>query len=178
MTVQAVYKERSKHFYIGTSADTKPTASTIPPGSMFWENDTDRFYRSSDAGWVETQGSFKRIAGENNEDSTNGTDYLTAIPHCHTSDAIDLSNNASTTVWDGPCIVTGIWVEVTIGTAAATLDNGSTAKLTVPIALPIGEHPIPGLIFDTSLVVNPADTSTGTIRVFFHPLDPRVSWAA
>jgi len=178
MAVQAVYKERSKHFYIGSSADTKPTATAIPPGSLFWENDTDLFYRSSDAGWVETQHSFKRIAGERQEDSGNGTDYLTSMRHSAVSDAIDLSGNASTLVWDGPCIVNGIWVETTIASAAVTLDNDTETKLTLPIAIPIGPHDVPGLIFDTSLVVNPADASTGVIRVFFHPLDSRVTWAA
>jgi hypothetical protein len=116
-------------------------------------------------------------AGERNEDSTTGTDYQATSEECASSDAIDLSNNASTTVWPGPALLLGIWVEATIGTASITIDDNATSRLAVPVAIPIGVHRLPGVIFETSLVVNPQDSSTGQIRLLYKPLDASVTWA-
>jgi hypothetical protein len=118
-----------------------------------------------------------RRAGERQVGSTAGSDHIAIAGEWAISDAIDLSDNASTTVYDGPALLGGIWVEVTLGTAAATIDDNATARMTVPLAIPIGMHNTLGIIFETSLVVNPADTTTGTIRVLYRPLDPLASWA-
>lgn len=116
-------------------------------------------------------------AGERQEDATNGADHMAVAGEWAISAAIDLSANPSTIVYDGPAILGGIWVEVTIGTAAITIDDDTTARMTVPVAIPIGMHDLKGIIFETSLVINPADGSTGTIRVLYRPLDSGVTWA-
>lgn len=122
--------------------------------------------------WVKS-----KHAGERDENATNGTDHQAVSEECASSAAIDLSNNASTTVWPGPALLTGIWVEATIGAASITIDDNATSRLAVPVAIPIGIHRIPGLIFETNLIVNPQDASTGQIRLLFRPLPTSVTWA-
>lgn len=118
-------------------------------------------------------------AGERSQQSSNGVDHTAVSEEFKLSDAIDLSGNTSTTVYPGKCLCGGVWVEVTIGTAAATLDDDTTTRATLPVALPIGGTPgFKPTIFNTSLIVNPADSSTGTIRVWYRPLDNAVTWAA
>lgn len=117
-----------------------------------------------------------RGAGERIEDSTTGTDYLSTSPECAMSAEIDLSGNTSTTVYNGPAILCGYALTVTIGTAAVTIDDNTTAKKTLPVSWPVGDYGPMGLIFETSLVVNPADTSTGTLQLYYRPLDADNTW--
>ena len=42
--------ENGLEYWIGVSTDTKPTASTLPPGSIFIETNTKQQYRIDDAG--------------------------------------------------------------------------------------------------------------------------------
>jgi len=118
-----------------------------------------------------------RAAGERQVSSTTGADHQAVSGEWAISDPVDLSGNGSTTIYAGPALLGGVWVEVTIGTAAATLDDDTDDRVGLPVALPIGFHALPGVIFETSLVVNPADTSTGTIRILYRPLDTAVTWA-
>lgn len=118
----------------------------------------------------------RAFAGERNEDSTTGTDYQAVAPECGMSAQIDLSSDASTTVNPGPTILCGYRVLVTVGVQAATFDDGSTAKMTIPVSWPVGEHEGFGAIFETSLVVNPDNTSTGTLQVFYKPAPSYLNW--
>lgn len=179
MAVQKIaVLEQGFHFYIGLSTDTKPDASTVPFGSKFWEHDNDEFYMSNGSSWVQTQESIKRIAGERDEDSTTGQDHIAVSEEFAISDAIDLSNNASTTVYNGPALFGGIFCEADIATAAITIDDDTTTRFTVPTGIGTGSYLTErATIFETSLVVNPADATTGTIRVWYRPLDSSVTWA-
>lgn len=52
MSVQKVFvDDNGLHFYVGLASDTKPMASTVPPGSKFVETDTGLMYMASAAGW-------------------------------------------------------------------------------------------------------------------------------
>lgn len=176
----------SPPIYLGAAVDTKPI-SGVKVGATFIETDTNNVYkwtgseqRGTVADWDElyegvTLGT--KIAGERNEDSTTGSDTLATSRECASSGAIDLSTNASTTVYNGPAILCGIVLSVTVGTAAATIDDSATVRYPVPVALPIGPHEGFGTIFETTLVVNPDDSSTGTLYVYFRPLDAGVTWA-
>lgn len=116
-----------------------------------------------------------RLAGERNEDSTTGTDYTSVSGEWAISSAIAAGTGA--TVYNGPAVLGGIWVETTIGTAAPTLTDGGTTRLSVPIAIPIGMHDMLGVIFATNLVVAAGASATGSIRVLYRPLDTGVTWA-
>lgn len=183
-----VYKVTGQmpEMFVGLAADTKPV-SGVHPGARFMETDTNNLYiwngpdnGGTSSNWIEhyeavTQGT--ATAGERIEDSTTGTDYLSTSPECAMSAEIDLSGNTSTTVYNGPAILCGYALTVTIGTAAATIDDNTTAKKTLPVSWPVGDYGPMGLIFETSLVVNPADTSTGTLQLYYRPLDADNTWA-
>ncbi len=113
----------------------------------------------------------RAISGERNPSSSTGTDYLSVSPECKMSATIDLATDASTTVYPGPALLCNVWLSTTVGTEAATIDDNTTAKITLPLALPIGSHQFNGARFDTSLVLNPGTTSTGTIMLEYRPLD-------
>ena len=84
---------------------------------------------------------------------------------------IDLSTDASTTVVDGPAILFGIWVSVVLSAHTVGVEDGAATVLTLPASLAAGTQlNCYGRKFDTSLIVNPNDSSTGTIVVFYKPL--------
>lgn len=171
--------------FSGTSSAVKPT-NGLKAGAIFRETDTYRQYRYTggpDKGdstdWVHmpeevTLGTAE--AGERIEDSTTGTDYSSTSMECGMSAEIDLSGNTSTTVYDGPAILCGYTLSVTIGTAAATIDDNTTAKVTIPVSFPVNYYGPMGKIFETSLIVNPADTSTGTLQLDYRPMDADNTW--
>lgn len=171
--------------FVGLAADTKPVMG-VHPGARFMETDTNNLYiwNGTDTGgtssnWVEhyeavTQGT--ATAGERIEDSTTGTDYSSTSMECGMSAEIDLSGNTSTTVYNGPAILCGYTLSVTVGTAAVTIDDNTTAKMTLPVSWPVNYYGPMGKIFETSLVVNPADTSTGTLQLDYRPLDADSTW--
>lgn len=166
--------------YIGAAADSKPITN-VKRGAKMLEYDTGKSYRwkgSEERGattdWYELYDPVSlgtRLAGERNEDSTTGTDYLSVSEECKTSAIIDLATDASTTVYNGPAILNWAYLSVTIGTEAATIDDNTTAKLNLPVSLAVGVHPFTGARFDTSLVVNPGTNSTGTLTLCYRPLD-------
>jgi len=164
-----------KHFLFGLllalAAQSSHAATTIALQRVVNDvvtNYTDPQRGTNGAAWTYQA---YRQAGERNEDSTTGTDYMSTSEECKTSAIIDLSSDASTTVYNGPAILNWAYLSVTIGTEAATIDDNTTAKLNLPVSLAVGVHPFKGARFDTSLVVNPGTTSTGTLTLCYRPLD-------
>ncbi len=115
-----------------------------------------------------------REAGERNEDSPDGDDFMSVSRECDPQASINLATDASTT-YPGPIILCGYSLTVTVGTEAATIDDDTTAKVDLPVSWAIGNYPNMDLLFRTSLVVNPGTNSTGTIRVWTRPGDSRVT---
>lgn len=100
------------------------------------------------------------------QDATQGvhTECLYASVNCATD---------STTVYNGPCLYFGAVVTVVLSAhaviitdgAGATLDQfAASAAVGTKVSWPVGVR------CDTSLVVNPDDSSTGTITVIYRPL--------
>ncbi len=178
-------REEMRTDYIGAAADDKPITN-VKRGSKILEYDTGKAYRwkgSEERGattdWYEVYDPVSlgtRLASERNEDSTTGTDYLSVSPECKMSATIDLATDASTTVYPGPALLCNVWLSTTIGTEAATIDDNATAKITLPVAWPVNEYHVEGAIFETSIIVNPADTTTGTLQLRYRPLDTEVTW--
>lgn len=113
----------------------------------------------------------RAIAGERNPSSITGTDYLSVSPECTMSATIDLVSDASTTVYNGPALLCNVWLSTTVGTEAATIDDNTTARITLPVSLTVGSHNFHGARFNTSLVLNPGTNSTGVIMLEYRPLD-------
>ncbi len=89
---------------------------------------------------------------------------------------INLATDASTTVYNGPAILCGYTLSVTVGTEAATIDDNATAKITLPVSWPVNYYGPMGKIFETSLIVNPGTNSTGTLQLDYRPLDADNTW--
>ena len=93
----------------------------------------------------------------------------TAIPNSKAL-VVDLAAN-STTVFDGPCLLLGVWVNTALSAHACPIKDGAAAVVTLPASLAAGQNPpFPGVRFETSLVVDPDDAATGNITVFYLPL--------
>jgi heme/copper-type cytochrome/quinol oxidase subunit 1 len=85
---------------------------------------------------------------------------------------VDVADNA-TTVYNGPCIVYGIFVNTVLSAHACPILDGTTTVLTLPASLAAGTNiPLPGIRFNTSLIVDPNDAATGGIVIAYRPVNP------
>jgi hypothetical protein len=77
-------------------------------------------------------------------------------------------NDNSTTVYTGTCYLYGVYVNTTLSAEAVPIKDGSTTLVTIPASAAAGSHySFPGILFATSLVVDPNDASTGSITVAY-----------
>lgn len=76
------------------------------------------------------------------------------------------------TIYNGPCILYGIYVNVAISAHVTSIDDGSTAVLKLPASAAVGAmYTFPGIRFETSLICNPDDaTTTGDLTFVYKPL--------
>lgn len=85
---------------------------------------------------------------------------------------VDLSVN-TTTVFDGPAILFGVYVNTVLSAQVCPITDGSTSVITLIASLAAGQNlTFPGVRFDTSLIVNPDDAATGNITVLFRKVNP------
>lgn len=83
---------------------------------------------------------------------------------------VDTSND-TVTIYTGPVLLMGVYVNTVLSAHTVVIQDGSTAVVTLPASLAAGsERFFYGARFMTSLVVNPDDSSTGNITVFWKPL--------
>ena len=181
-----VYKVTGQmpEMFVGLAADTKPV-SGVHPGARFMETDTNNLYiwngpdnGGTSSNWIEhyeavTQGT--ATAGERNEDSTTGTDYLSTSPECKSSGEIDLASGSGT-IYAGPALICGFMVSVTPGTAASSIDDNATAKIPLPVSFPVNVYQGFGTIIATSLKYTRGASGTGKFVVWYRPLDTAVTW--
>ncbi len=85
---------------------------------------------------------------------------------------VDVSDN-STTVYTGPCLLYGIYVNTVLSAHACPIKDGTTTIVTLPASYVVGAYmPFPGIRFDTSLIVDPNDAATGSITVVYRSVNP------
>lgn len=78
----------------------------------------------------------------------------------------------STTVYTGPCLLHGIYVDAALSAHACPIKDDTTTKITLVASLAVGTNLVfPGVLFATSLVVDPDNSGSGTLVVFYEPLD-------
>ena len=95
---------------------------------------------------------------------------LAIHPECLMS-VQDTSNNGPTTIHDGPALLFGVYVNTVLSAHTVVFKDGTTAKVTLPASLAAGsERDMHGARFETSLVIDPDDASTGNVTVFYRPL--------
>lgn len=85
---------------------------------------------------------------------------------------IDLSSDANTTVSSVPALLCGIYVNTVLSAHVVEILDGSTVILTLPASLAAGTflNFAVGIRFETSIVVDPNTSSTGSITVLYKPL--------
>lgn len=87
------------------------------------------------------------------------------------SAVVDISNN-STTVYTGPALIYGVYVNTVLSAHACPIQDGTTSKITLPASLAAGTNlSYPGVRFVTSIFVDPDDAATGNITIFYRPVN-------
>lgn len=77
-------------------------------------------------------------------------------------------NDNSTTVFNGPAILYGVYVNTALSAEAVPITDGATTVVSIPASSAAGVSILyPGIRFGTSLIVNPNDASTGSITVAY-----------
>lgn len=178
MAIKTIKRDAGFHFYAGLSSDTKPTYTTVPVGSYFWEHDTDDTYRVATTGWVKIQTDLKKLAGERAEDSIVGADHLAVAGEWAIVSMAYNGNLAARTVYSGPCLVAGIEVTTAMSAHTSQLEDNGTSRYPIPASRAAGIYTFPGpIIFETDCVWDPGSLSAGAILVWYRPLDSTVTWA-
>ena len=80
---------------------------------------------------------------------------------------VDASDN-STTVHTGRCRLYGVQVTTALSAHACPIQDGSNVIGSLAASSAIGTlHEYPGVVCNTSLVVNPDDSATGILVVYY-----------
>lgn len=97
-----------------------------------------------------------------------------ALTHTESDYAIVVVDDNSTTVFTGPCIVYGVYVNTVLSAHACPIQDGTTAVITLPASLAAGTNLIfpSGIRFNTSLIVDPNDSATGNITITYRRVNP------
>lgn len=83
---------------------------------------------------------------------------------------VDVSAN-STTVYSGPCLLFGVYVNTVLSAHALPIVDGSTTVVSIVASAAVGTNvTFPGIRFETSLIVDPNDAATGSVTVAYLPL--------
>ncbi len=79
----------------------------------------------------------------------------------------------TTTVYTGPVMLHGVYINTVLSNHVLPIKDGATTVITIPALAAAGTHfPIPGIRFETSLIVDPDNAATGDITVAFRPVNP------
>lgn len=81
---------------------------------------------------------------------------------------IDWEDN-STTVYNGACVLAGVYMTEAASAHTCVLKDGTTTVLTIPASAAVGTmYNFPGIKFSTSLVADPDDAATAGKAVFIY----------
>jgi hypothetical protein len=88
----------------------------------------------------------------------------------YTYQVVDTSTD-STTVYNGPCILKGVYVNTGLSAHTVVMKDNTAAVCTIPASAAAGAmYTLPGIVCATSLVCDPDNNSTGSITVVYRPL--------
>lgn len=83
---------------------------------------------------------------------------------------VDVADN-STTVYNGPAILFGVYVNTALSAHALPITDAATTVVTIPASAAAGAmYTFPGIRFETTLIVDPNDAASGSITVAYRPL--------
>jgi len=79
----------------------------------------------------------------------------------------------TTTVYTGPVMLHGVYINTVLSAQVLPIKDGATTVITIPASAAAGSHyPIPGIRFETSLIVDPDNAATGNVTVAYRPVNP------
>ena len=88
----------------------------------------------------------------------------------------------TTTVYTGPCMLYGIYVNTVLSAHVCPVTDGGTTVVSLVASAAAGTSiQYPGIRFNTSLIVNPNDSGSGSITVAYRPVNPDfvdITWIA
>lgn len=97
-------------------------------------------------------------------EATNGVHYESFYS------VVNVADN-STTVYNGPAILLGAYVNTTLSAHVLPITDAATTVCSLPSAAAAGSvYSFPGIRFETSLIVNPDDAATGSVTIAYRPL--------
>ena len=77
----------------------------------------------------------------------------------------------STTVYNGPALLFGVYVNTVLSAHTLPITDSATTVITLPASWAAASmQSFPGIRFETSLIVNPNDAATGNITVAYKPI--------
>lgn len=83
---------------------------------------------------------------------------------------VDVADN-STTVYNGPAILHGVYVNTALSAHVLPIKDGSTTVVSLAASAAAGTSILyPGIRFETSLIVDPNDAATGSVTVAYRPI--------
>ena len=83
----------------------------------------------------------------------------------------DTSTDGPTTIYNGPALLLGVYVNTALSAHTVILADNATTVVTIPASLAAGTSILyPGIRFETSLKIDPNDSSTGNLTVVYRPL--------
>lgn len=83
---------------------------------------------------------------------------------------VDVSTN-STTVYDGPAILAGVYVNTVLSAHVLPITDAAVTVVSLPASAAAGSvYTFPGIRFETSLIVDPNDAATGSVTVVYRPI--------
>lgn len=77
----------------------------------------------------------------------------------------------STTVYNGPALLFGVYVNTALSAHALPIQDNTTTVVTIAASAAVGTNEnFPGLRFETSLIVNPDNAATGSVTIAYRPI--------
>lgn len=77
----------------------------------------------------------------------------------------------STTVYSGPCLLFGVYVNTALSAHALPIKDNATTVVSIAASAAVGTNiTFPGIRMETSLVVDPDNAATGSVTVAYRPL--------
>jgi hypothetical protein len=83
------------------------------------------------------------------------------------------ATNGPTSIHAGPALLMGVYVNTVLSAHTVVLADATTAIVTLPASLAAGTMvSFPGLRFETSLNIDPDDSSTGNLTIMYRKVNP------
>ena len=96
-----------------------------------------------------------------------------SLTHMQSEYAVVSVADNSTTVYTGQSMVYVVYVNTVLSAHALPIKDGTTTIVTLAASSAVGTYIVlPGVRFDTSLVVDPDDSATGSVTVFYRTVNP------